>query len=136
MKLTHILVLLLLCIPAWAKPPKEAQYTDAVLVSFKDVQTGSSCTSTGKLNAQTDASGNTEGNTSGRVDCSNGAVRHYTIQLGNNVYVLVYGYNFLNLHNVLASQLPGAHLLIRRDKKGLFVRIGDKEALYDIVEAH
>jgi hypothetical protein len=135
MKIAAILLGFLLCAQAWAKPPKDAQYQDAVLVSFKDVKTGSSCSSSGSVKANTDDSGNTEGSTSNKTNCSNNIVRQYTIQLGSNTFVLVYGYNFLNLHNDLSKQLPGAHLRVRSDKHGFYVRIGDKEARYDIVEA-
>src|ERR1035437_1214773 len=130
MKIAAVALGFLLCAQVWAKP--HAPYQDAVLVSFKDVRTGSSCSSSGSVKANTDESGDTEGSTSSHTNCSNSAVRQYTIQLGGNTYVLVYGYNFLNLHNVLATQLPGAHLRIRSDKSGFYVRIGDKEAPYDI----
>jgi len=135
MKAAVVALSFLLCSQAWAKPPKDAQYQDAVLVSFKDVKSGSSCSSTGSVKASTDNSGDTEGSTSSRANCSNTIVRQYTIHLGSNTFVLVYGYNFLNLHNDLAKQLPGAHLRVRSDRSGFYVRIGDKEARYDIVEA-
>jgi hypothetical protein len=136
MKPTAILVLITLCLPASAKPPKDTQYQDAALLSFKDVQEGSSCASTSKLKAKTDDNGDTEGSTSAETTCSKKVERHYSIRFGDSIFVLVYGYNFLNLHDVLASQFPGAHMLIRMDKKNLFVRIGNHEARYDIVEAH
>lgn len=135
MKIVAVLLSFLLCSQAWAKPHKDAEYQDAVLVSFKNVNAGASCSSSGRVKANTDDSGDTEGSTSSQTNCSNKIVRQYTIQLGSNTFVLVYGYNFLNLHNVLLKQLPGAHLRVRSDKSGFYVRIGNKEARYDIVEA-
>jgi hypothetical protein len=135
MKVAAIVLSFLLCSQAWAKPHKDAEYQDAVLVSFRDVKTGSSCSSSGTVKANTDDSGNTTGNTSSRTNCSNNIARQYTVQVGSNIFVLVYGYNFLNLHNDLSKQLPGAHFRVRSDKHGVYVRVGDKEALYDIVEA-
>lgn len=135
MKVVAIVLSFLLCSQAWAKPHKDAEYQDAVLVSFKDVMTGSSCSSNGTVEANTDDSGDTKGSTSSRTECANRIVRQYTIHVGSNTFVLVYGYNFLNLHNDLSKQLPGAHFRIRSDKRGIYVRIGDKEALYNIVEA-
>ncbi len=135
MRVASIVLCFLLCPQVWAKPPKDAQYQDAVLVSFKDVKTGASCSSSGSVKASTDDSGDTEGSTSSKINCANTIVRQYTIQLGSNTLVLVYGYNFLNLHTDLAKQLPGAHLRVRSDKLGFYVRIGDKEARYNIVEA-
>ena len=135
MKITVIILTFFLCSQGWAKPHKDSEYRDAVLVSFRTVETGTSCSSNGKIEAKTDDSGNTKGSTSDNTNCSTSIVRQYTIKLGDNTYVIVYGYNFLNLHNVLATQLPGAHMLIRPDKDGFFVRIGNKEARYEIVEA-
>ena len=134
MKVNATVLVLLLCSLAWAKAPKNAQYQDAVLVSFRDVKAGSSCSSSGSVKAKTDDGGDTEGSTSGKTNCSNEMIRQYTIQLGSNTLVIVYGYNFLNLHNDLAKQLPGARLRVRSDKSGFYVRIGDREARYDIVE--
>jgi hypothetical protein len=135
MKLAAIVLSILLCSQAWASPHKDAQYQDAVLVSFKDVKNGSSCSSSGSVKANTDDRGDTEGSTSSQTNCSNKVVRRYTIQLGSNTFVLVYGYNLLNLHNDLSKQLPGARLRVRSDKGRFYVRIGDKEVRYDIVEA-
>lgn len=135
MKAAAIVLSFLLCSQAWAKPHKDADYQDAVLVSFRDVKADSSCTSSGTVKANTDSSGDTTGSTSSETNCRNRIVRQYTVRLGSNTIVIVYGYNFLNLHNDLSKLLPGAHLRVRSEKSGLYVRIGDKEARYDIVEA-
>ncbi len=135
MKVAAIALSFLLCSQTWAKSHKDADYQDAVLVSFRDVKTDSSCTSSGTVKASTDSSGDTTGSTSSETNCRNRIVREYTVRLGSNTFVIVYGYNFLNLHNDLSKLLPGAHLRVRSDKGGLYVRIGDKEARYDIVEA-
>lgn len=135
MRIAATVLCLLICSQTWAKTPKDAQYQDATLVGFKDVSAGSSCTSSGNVKATTNENGDTTGSTSGQADCSNKVVRQYTIQLGSHTFVLVYGYNFLNLHNDLAKQLPGAHLQVRSDKSGFYVLIGKKEARYNIVEA-
>jgi hypothetical protein len=135
MKLAATGLCFLLCAQAWAKPHKDANYQDAVLVSFKDVKGDSSCTSTGTVKANTDSSGDTTASTASETNCRNRIVRQYTVQLGSNMFVIVYGYNFLSLHNDLSKLLPGAHLRVRSDKSGFYVRIGDKEARYNIVEA-
>ena len=135
MKVLAIVLSLLLCSQAWAKSHNDADYQDAVLVSFKDVKGDSSCTSTGTVKANTDSSGDTTGSTSSETNCRNRIVREYTVRVGSNTFVIAYGYNFLNLHNDLSKLLPGAHLRVRSDKSGFYVRIGDKEARYDIVGA-
>jgi hypothetical protein len=135
MRIAATVLCLSICSQTWARTPKDARYQDATLISFKDVSTGSSCTSNGNVKANASVNGDTEGSTSGEANCSNKNVRQYTIQLGIHTFVLVYGYNFLNLHNDLAKQLPGAHLRVRSDKGGFYVLIGNKEARYDIVEA-
>jgi hypothetical protein len=134
-KAAVILLSFLLCFQAQAKPHKDVQYQDAVLLSFRNVATGSSCTSTGSGKAKTDDNGDTEGNTSGQTDCSNNIVRRYTVQLGNITYVLVRAYGFSFKSSVLANQLPGTHVLVRTDEHGFYVKIGDRESRYDIVEA-
>ncbi len=135
MRIAATVLCLFVCIQTWAKTPKDAQYQDATLVGFKDVSAGSSCTSSGNVKATTNENGDTTGSTSGQADCSNKVVRQYTVQVGSHTYVLVYGYNFLNLHNDLYKQFPGAHFRVRFDKRGIYVWAGKKEALYDIVEA-
>ena len=135
MKVAAIVLCFLLCSQTWAKSHKDAEYQDAVLVSFRDVASGSSCSSSGTVKANTDDNGDTTGSTSSRGNCSNNTVRQYTVQVGSHTYVLVYGYNFLNLHNDLSQQLPGAHFRVRFDKRGIYVLAGKKEALYDIVAA-
>ncbi len=135
MKVAAIVLSLLLCSQALAKPHKDADYQDAVLVSFRDVAADSSCASSGTVNAKTDSSGDTTGSASSETNCRNRIVREYTVRLGSNTFVIVYGYNFLNLHNDLSKLLPGAHLRVRSEKGGFYVRIGNKEARYDIVEA-
>lgn len=135
MKVAAIILSFLLCSQAWGKSHRDADYQDAVLVSFRDVKTDSSCASNGTFKANTDSSGDTTGIVSGKTNCQNKIVREYTIRLGDNTFVIVYGYNFLNLHNDLSKLLPGAHLRVRSEKSGFYVRIGDKEARYDIIEA-
>lgn len=135
MKVAAVLLSILICAPAWAKAHKDADYRDAVLVSFKDVTSGSTCSSHGAVNASTDDSGEVKGSVAGHTNCSIGTVRQYTILLGTTTLAIEYGYNFLNLHNDLTTQLPGAHLRVRSDKHGFYVRVGDKEARYNIVAA-
>lgn len=96
---------------------------------------GFKCDSNGTVKANTNDQGDTSGTVSSRTDCANRTVRQYTVQLGNTTLVIVYGYNFLNLHNELAKQLPGAHLAVCAEKSILYVRFGEKEVKYSIVEA-
>lgn len=106
-----------------------------MLVGFKDVAGGSKCDSNSTIKASTDDHGGTSGTVSSQTDCANRTVRQYTVQLGNNTLVIVYGYNFLNLHNELVKQLPGAHLTVCAEKNILYVRFGEREVKYNIVEA-
>jgi len=107
MKIAAIILTCLLCSQAWAKPPKDVKYQDAVLVSFNRTGTGA-------------------------MDAS----RIYTIQVGSNTYVLEPLPVFLYKSSVLMNQLPGTHLLVRTDGHSFYVKIGNRESHYGIVEAH
>lgn len=131
-----------------AKKPDLTDYQDAVLVSFKDVHTGSSCNSSGNVNAKADANGNVNGTTSSTTNCADGSVRQYSITVGSNSLTLERTFSkkqvgtalatagfsaFFIKQSVLANLLPGTHILVRSDADGVYVKVGKKESRYDIV---
>jgi len=142
---------LILCTSvALAKPPKNVQYQDAVLVSFKDVTTGQHCSSNGSVDGKEDDSGNVTGTTNSSTSCADRRTRHYTIKVGDSVYVIEpslsggqkagavasLGWSALFLKkSVLWNQLPGTAFQVRSDAHGIYVKIGNRESLYEIVEA-
>lgn len=139
------LVLLLLSSVAWAKnKPAPTDYQDAVLVSFRAVTTGSSCshnlTTSGNVDATTDNDGNTNGTvkatTEGSTDCSNTGWIYYTISVGGHTYVVHHAVTFGYRNSNLRGQLPGAHLQVRTDAKWFYVRVNNKESKFVVVEAH
>jgi hypothetical protein len=139
------LILLLLSSAAWAKEKAApADYQDAVLVSFRTVATGSSCshssTTSGNVDATTDDDGNTTGTikatTEGSTDCSNTGWVYYTLSVGNHTYVVHHAVAFRFRSSNLHGQLPGAHLQVRMDGKAFYVRVNNKESKFVVVEAH
>ena len=139
------LAVALLTSTAFAKDKyQDTGYQDAVLVSFHDVVNGSNCSQTastrGTVDAHTNEDGDTDGTltatTRGNSECTNRTVRRYTLQVADHTYVVEPGYVFLNRSEfLLIHALPGAHLRVRFDKKGLFIKLNQKESRFDIVEA-
>ena len=139
-----VLIILLLSPAAWAKEkPSPADYQDAVLVSFRSVATGSNCshssTTSGNVDATTDDEGNTTGTvratTNGSTSCNDTGWVYYTITVGEHAYVVHHAVAFLYKSSDLKNQLPGAHVLVRTDSKGFYVRVNDKESKFVVVEA-
>jgi hypothetical protein len=150
MKIAAIALGFLLCTQVWAKPPKDVQYQDAVLVSFKDITTGSNCSSNGTVKGKVDDDGNVSGDSNSTTSCSDKTMRHYTIKVGDSVFVLEpsmsggqkagavasLGWSAVFAKkSVLWNQLPGTHMQVRSDPHGFYVKVGNRESLYDIVGA-
>ena len=141
MKLAVVVLMLLSCAAA-----EDAAYRDAVLLSFRDVASGASCS--GSVRAHSGSSGDVTGQTD--TDCSQNYQRQYSIQMGKQIFVLVFtgsakaraaaaatlGFSSMfSKSSALRDQLPGAHLLIRSDSSGVYVKVGKRESRYRIVEA-
>ena len=138
-------LLLILSAPLWAKDKTlpDSAYEDATLVSFRAVTTGTSCShqadTTGDVDATTDDDGHTTGTvkstTNGNTSCSDTGWIYYTLQVGEHVYVVHHAITFGYRASDLKGQLPGTHILVRTDAKGFYVKVGNKESKFVIVEA-
>jgi len=145
MKLMPIALTLALLSPAaFAKDKQpDSAFQDATLVSFRAVATGSSCkhtaSTTGNVEASTDEGGNTTGTvkstTDGNTNCRDTGWMYYTLQVGDHTYVVHNAITFGYRDSDLKGQLPGAHVLVRTDAKGFYVRVGNKESKFVVVEA-
>lgn len=125
---------------------KDSDYRPATLVSFRTQSVGASCS--GNVNAQVEDNGQVNGTTNS--NCSDQMVRFYTIQLEGQAFTVVPAHTgkqkaigFATLGwsgafekgSVLINQLPGAHIEVRSDPSGVFIRVGKKESKFTIVEA-
>lgn len=151
MKAAGVIACITLCTSlAVAKPPKDVQYQDGVLVSFKDVATGQHCSSNGSVDGKEDDNGNVTGSTSGTTSCSDRMTRRYTIKVGDSTYVIETALSggqkagavaslgwseVFAKKSVLWNQLPGTTFKVRSDTHGFYVKLGNRESLYEIVEA-
>lgn len=138
-----ICTILLSCTAGFAKSHPALDYQDGVLVSFRAVTTGTNCSheakTTGDVDADTDDNGHTSGTvsakTNGSTDCSNTYERLYTVQSGEHTYVLEYEGAAFYRPSVLAKCLPGMQVKVASDGKHFYVRIGEKESRFQIIEA-
>jgi hypothetical protein len=151
MKRWCAVVLLFCCsVSAYAKDKAEPQYQDGVLISFRTISTGSSCSSYGNTNGSVDDNGKIVSATHSTGSCSNNVVRLYTIKVADQTYVVRHaatggqkatalatmGWGALFMkQSVLANQLPGTHVLVRSDPHGFYVKMGKKESKFEVVEA-
>lgn len=124
-----------------------AEYQNGILVSFRDVRTGSSCS--GSVNAKADDDGNVNGNSNS--SCSDTTERDYTVKIGDQLMVITpaltkkrSGFAIATLGwseiprkgSVLRDQLPGAHFMVRSDSSGMYVKVDKKESKFRIVAAN
>ena len=131
---------------ALARDKGKGDWQPGVLVSFRTVTTGSSCS--GNVDAKVDEAGQVNGST--ESTCSDRRLRFYTIQVEGQTFVVApdhtgkqkaVGMATLGWSaafakgSVLRDQLPGAHIQVRSDPSGLFIRVGKKESKFTIVEA-
>lgn len=61
--------------------------------------------------------------------------RLYTVRSGDNTYVLEYEGAAFYRPSVLANCLPGTKVKIAMDRKHFYVRIGNKESKFQVIEA-
>lgn len=150
MKNCLVIGLLILSTSAFAKSKQDRDYHDALLVSFRTVTTGSVCSSSGHTNGTVDDEGNVSATTNSSGDCSNTQLRYYTVELGSNTYVLApthsgkskagaaltFGWGALAWKSsVLANEMPGSHVLLASDPSGFYVKVGNRESKFTLVEA-
>jgi hypothetical protein len=126
-------LLLILAMPTFAKDKHpDSDYQDGTLVSFRTASTGSSCSNQGQATGSVDDSGNVNASSRGSSNCSDDLVRYYTIRSGDSTLVIA---PVVVFRSVLSNQMPGATFRMRFDGKHVFVKIGDKESKFSVVEA-
>jgi len=122
-------------------------YQDAVLKSFRMVNDGEHCSTSGS--ASPDYAGGASTSTS--TNCTATQSAYYTVSIGDQIIVLTpavtvpkvapaaatRGFNrFFSKDSVLYGLLPGTPVKIRQDSPGKFyVRVGKRESLYKIAAA-
>ncbi|MGA3333637.1 MAG: hypothetical protein ABSC62_05675 [Terracidiphilus sp.] len=131
--LSLALLVSLLTLTTFAKDKHpDSDYQDGTLVSFRTVSTGSSCSQQADTKGNVDDNGDVKASTSGSTNCSDDLVRYYTIRSGDSTLVIA---PVVVFRSVLANRMPGATFRMRFDGKHVFVKIGDKESKFSIVEA-
>lgn len=131
-----------------AKP--NGTYSDAVLVGFTTVNAGASCSTDGIATARSTGAGTADVSGSSTSSCADVTQRNYTIQVGDNRFVVkptfskkgeavgfaTLGWGFvLAKAGVLNNVLPGTHVLVRTDDQGFHVKLGKRVSLYSVVTA-
>lgn len=127
--------------------PKDSDYQPATLVSFRTETTGARCS--GNVDATVDQNGQVDGTTSST--CKDRTVRLYTIQMDGQTFTVepthtgkqkgvalaTLGWSSeFEKGSVLRDQLPGAHIEVRSDPSGVYIRVGKRESKFTILEAH
>lgn len=120
---------------AKTKERPDSDYQDGVLVSFRTVDTGSNCSSSGSVKASVDDSGDVKATTDSSGSCQNVDVRLYTIKVGDNTLVIRHAPENWNRKSVLERQLPGFRFKVRIQKDKLYVKVGERESPFFLVEA-
>lgn len=135
--------------------PAELPFEDAVLVSFKTVESGEDCSSNGTTKGTVSDQGDVNGTVSSTTYCSSTETRVYVVRVGSSqltleptisgkraagdaalaIGTLGYGALFLRHKQALANQLPGTHILIRAHGSDFEVRVGSRTSLYRLVGA-
>jgi len=120
---------------AKAKERPDSDYQDGVLVSFRTAAAGSSCSSSGTVKGAVDESGNVEGTNNSTGSCNDISVRLYTIKVGKNTFVIKHAPENWNRKSVLEQQLPGFQFKVRTQNDKLYLRVGERESPFFVVEA-
>lgn len=147
-----VLILFLCLAPSlgWAKNKTPHTYQDAVLVSFRYVSVGTTCShssdtkgnidadtdghySGGHISAQTD--GTVKAHTEGSSSCQDEMWEYYTLSVGEHTYVIHPDQRMFGRKSVLADVLPGTHVGIRNDRKHFYVSVDGKESKFMLIEA-
>ena len=159
MKRLIFCVLLISSVCSFAKDKSAVAYQDAVLVDFRTVDSGSSCSTTGNTNGTVNSTSDTTGTVNATTTASTQCVNHtesiYTLSLGGHVYQLVVAVNPARVatamipilgpayliatrnNSVLYGVLPGTHVQVRTEEGGkFFVKVGKRESKYKLVGAH
>src|SRR4051794_25789803 len=135
---------------AGAKDKSGRVYQDGVLVSYRTVNTGTSCSSSGTVNGSVDNDGTISGTTSSSGGCANRVAYLYTIRTSGTTLVLrpamtgkematsmaTLGWGSLFMkQSVLAGQMPGVGFEISIDRGEAHVKMGKRESVYTVVAA-
>ena len=144
---TALAVFLLLCAPGFAKAKPHYEYQDGVLVKFQDIPAGSTCNTSGSINANTKQNGVAD--TSSSTNCYSKTRRLYTIAIGEHTVVIqpvlnkkqfasvvsTYGLAAFWIKNsVLAGLRAGTHVQVRSVGDDFYVKVGQRESKYRVVE--
>jgi hypothetical protein len=131
-----VAALLLLPLVSFAAPKPDDAYQDAVLKSFVTIPAGQNCHTSGSSTGTTDSAGNSNTSGNATTNCSDTMVAHYTIVIGEQTLVIQptmsgkakagaafsLGWSAVFAKNsCLYGQLPGAHIQIRADGRGVIV---------------
>jgi hypothetical protein len=120
---------------AKTKERPDSDYQNGVLVSFRTVEAGNNCSSSGSVKGSVDDSGNVEGTTNSSDSCHNISVRLYTIKVGDSTFVIKHAPENWNRQSVLEQQLPGFKFKVRTQKDKLYIKVGDRESPFFLIEA-
>jgi len=121
---------------AKTKERPDSDYQDGVLVSYRTVAAGSNCSSSGSVKGSVDDGGDIEGTNSSSGSCYDVGARLYTIKAGGNTFVIKHAPENWNRKSVLDQQLPGFKFKVRTQKDKLFIKVGERESPFFLVEAH
>ncbi len=138
--LRHLFLCIMFCavvtaVFAKTKDRPDSDYRDGVLVSFRTVAAGSNCSSSGSVKGAVDDSGNVEGTDNSNGSCYNISVRLYTIKVGDTTFVIKHAPESWNRNSVLEQQLPGLKFKVRTQKDKLYIKVGERESPFFIVDA-
>jgi len=120
---------------AKTKERPDSDYQDGVLVSFRTDAAGSNCSSSGSVKGSVDDDGEVEGTTDSSGSCHNISVRLYTIKVGDSTFVIKHAPENWNRRSVLDQQLPGFRFKVRTQKDKLYIKVGERESPFFLVEA-
>ena len=142
MKWAVLLLLALSAAGVAAKNVPKDDYKDAVLLSVRSVSNGMSCS--GSTNGKEEDDGNFHANSN--ANCHERMVHHYTLKIEAQTFVVTPATTVSSIatlgfskafkgDSVLANQIPGAHVSVRSDSSGFYVKVGKKESKFRVVEA-
>lgn len=142
--------LLLLSSFAFAKSKPEPVYQDAVLKSYRTVQSGMHCASSGNATGDITANGSIDGTTNSSTNCRPRTHVEYTILVGEQVLIvepalsgrqkagaaLSLGWSrVFSKDSCLYGLLPGTHIKIRSEGGIFHIKSGKRESLYSLIAA-
>ncbi len=148
-------ILLIAFLPMLADGASAGDWQAATLVSFKTVAIGSSCSSTGNVQAAAYNPDNIDATTDADSVCRDTVATIYTLRVGQNtleveptisgnktaaesalvIGTIGYGALFLRHKISLNNKLPGTHASIRQHGSNVEISVGKRHSLYRIVTA-